>query len=142
MPEIIVVGVDHSKSARRAAAAARDLAVAFNADLHIITAFDSDRTEAFGSGSDRRITSQADAAETVASAVARELQNNQVEVRWFAVKGSPAQALIKHAEVYTAKMIVVGNKRMSGLGRVLGSVAAGVASGSPCDVHIVKTTGR
>lgn len=79
MPEIIVVGIDHSKSARRAAATARDLAIAFNAELHIITAFDSDRNEAFGSGSDRRITSQADAAETVASAVAREVQNNQVE---------------------------------------------------------------
>lgn len=38
MPEIIVVGVDDSKSARRAAATARDLAIVFNAELHIITA--------------------------------------------------------------------------------------------------------
>jgi nucleotide-binding universal stress UspA family protein len=37
-------------------------------------------------------------------------------------------------------MIVVGNRRMQGLGRLLGSVANDVAHHAPCDVHIVKTT--
>ena len=36
-------------------------------------------------------------------------------------------------------MIVVGNKRVQGLARVLGSVASAVAQHAPCDVYIAKT---
>jgi nucleotide-binding universal stress UspA family protein len=36
-------------------------------------------------------------------------------------------------------MIVVGNRRMHGIGRVLGSVANSVAHNAPCDVYIAKT---
>jgi nucleotide-binding universal stress UspA family protein len=36
-------------------------------------------------------------------------------------------------------MIVVGNRRMQGIGRVLGSVANSVAHNAPCDVYIAKT---
>jgi nucleotide-binding universal stress UspA family protein len=36
-------------------------------------------------------------------------------------------------------MIVVGNRRMRGIGRVLGSVANSVAHNAPCDVYIAKT---
>ena len=34
---------------------------------------------------------------------------------------------------------MVGNRRMQGLGRVLGSVANSVAHNAPCDVYIAKT---
>ena len=36
-------------------------------------------------------------------------------------------------------MIIVGNRRMQGMGRLLGSVANEVAHNAPCDVLIVKT---
>ena len=38
-----------------------------------------------------------------------------------------------------AEVIVVGNRRMQGVGRLLGSVANEVAHNAPCDVLIVKT---
>ena len=38
-----------------------------------------------------------------------------------------------------ADVIVVGNRRMQGVGRLLGSVANEVAHNAPCDVFIVKT---
>ena len=38
-----------------------------------------------------------------------------------------------------AELIVVGNRRTQGIGRVLGSVAVSVAAHAPCDVYIVKT---
>ena len=38
-----------------------------------------------------------------------------------------------------ARMIVVGNRRMHGIGRVLGSVANSVAHNAPCDVYIANT---
>lgn len=38
-----------------------------------------------------------------------------------------------------ARIIVVGNRRMRSIGRVLGSVAISVAHHAPCDVYIANT---
>lgn len=139
MNGIIVVGVDGSETARRAAEAARDLAMAFGTKLHVVTAFDGDRTVVFGSGSDEWVVSNEDSAEEIAENVVVDLDKGAVQVTWSAVRGTPAQALIKQAESYGARTIVVGNRRMKGLGRVLGSVANTVAHNAPCDVYVVKT---
>ncbi|WP_353713611.1 universal stress protein [Arthrobacter sp. K5] len=141
MTRLIVVGVDSSPSALKAARSACTMAAVLGSKLHVVTAFDGDRLQEFGSGSDRLMVSNADEAEQVAKAVVACLGNTGVDTVPFAVRGTPAQALIRHAEVHHAQTIVVGNKRMQGLGRVLGSVANSVAHGAPCDVFIVKTNG-
>jgi nucleotide-binding universal stress UspA family protein len=138
MSGTIVVGVDGSGTAKKAAEAARDLAAAVGANLHVVSAFDSDRTEVFGSGSDQWIVSDADGAEHVAKTVADSLAGN-VPVTYSAARGKPAEALIKEAERLGARMIVVGNRRMRGIGRVLGSVANSVAHNASCDVYIANT---
>jgi nucleotide-binding universal stress UspA family protein len=135
---IIVVGVDGSRTASKAAASARDLAAALGASLHVVSAFSSDRTEAFGSGSDQLNMSNQDAAERVARTVASSL-GRDVEVTYSAARGRPADALIKEALKMEARIIVVGNRRMQGIGRVLGSVANSVAHNAPCDVYIANT---
>jgi nucleotide-binding universal stress UspA family protein len=138
MAGIIVVGVDGSATAKKAAESAKDLAAALGASLHVVSAFDSDRTEVFGSGSDRWIVSDADAAEQVARTVAESL-GREITVTYSAARGRPADALIKEALRVDARMIVVGNRRMHGIGRVLGSVANSVAHNAPCDVYIANT---
>ncbi|MGZ4660808.1 MAG: universal stress protein [Arthrobacter sp.] len=139
MTGIIVVGVDGSETALRAAHTARDLAASLGATLHVVSAFDSDRTEVFGSGSDQWIVSDAGDAERVAKSVADSLGAPGANVTYAAARGKPAEALIKEAERTGARMIVVGNRRMRGIGRVLGSVANSVAHSAPCDVYIAKT---
>lgn len=141
MPGVIVVGVDGSETAFRAAERARDLATALSSSLHVVTAYDDDRTVVFGTGSDQRVVSNEDNAEQVAKDAAVKLSSGALQVAYWAVKGTPSQALIGHAEKFDAEIIVVGNKRLQGIGRVLGSVASNVAHNAPCDVHIVKTTG-
>ena len=138
MAGIIVVGVDGSQTAKKAAESAWDLAAALGASLHVVSAFDSDRTEVFGSGSDQWIVSDADAAEQVARTVAESL-GRDVPVTYAAARGRPADALIKEAMRTYARIIVVGNRRMQGIGRVLGSVANSVAHNAPCDVYIANT---
>ncbi|MFF1882035.1 universal stress protein [Pseudarthrobacter sp. NPDC058196] len=138
MGGIIVVGVDGSATAKKAAESAKDLAAALGASLHVVSAFDSDKTEVFGSGSDRWIVSDADAAEQVARTVAESL-GRDITVTYSAARGRPADALIKEAVRVDARMIVVGNRRMHGIGRVLGSVANSVAHNAPCDVYIANT---
>ena len=55
------------------------------------------------------------------------------------VARDPASALCDEAERLDASIIVVGNKRVQGISRVLGSIAGGVAKMAPCDVYIVHT---
>jgi nucleotide-binding universal stress UspA family protein len=141
MAETIVVGVDGSGTARKAAEVARDLAGALGARLHVVSAFDTDRTEVFGSGSDRWIVSDAGEAERVAREVAAALAGGEIKITYSAARGKPAEALVREAGRLEARMIVVGNRRMQGLGRVLGSVANSVAHSASCDVYIANTYG-
>ena len=62
-----------------------------------------------------------------------------VEVTSAGASGKPGEALVTEAERLGATMIVVGNRRVQGIARVLGSVAAAVAHHAPCDVYIAKT---
>ncbi|GAB4100719.1 universal stress protein [Sinomonas halotolerans] len=135
----IIVGVDGSVTAGKAAEAARDLAVALRAPLHVVCAFEGNRTEVVGSGSDTWIHSDADTALGIAKNAAAKLAAPGLTTTYAAGRGRPADALIAEAELHSARMIVVGNRRMQGLGRVLGSVANAVAHAAPCDVYIVKT---
>lgn len=61
MGGMIVVGVDGSGTAKKAAESARDLAAALGKSLHVVSAFDTNRTEVVGTGSDQWIVSDADA---------------------------------------------------------------------------------
>ncbi|MFJ4029536.1 universal stress protein [Paenarthrobacter sp. NPDC089989] len=138
MNEIVVVGVDGSPTAQKAAETARNLALAMNAALHVVSAFDQDGAEVYGSGSDQWIASDADGATNIARSTAKGLATN-LEVTFSAAHGKPAEALISEANRLDARMIVVGNRRMQGIGRVLGSVANTVAHNASCDVYIVNT---
>lgn len=138
MGGMIVVGVDGSGTAKKAAESARDLAAALGKSLHVVSAFDTNRTEVVGTGSDQWIVSDADAAEQVARTVA-ESMGGDIMVTYSAARGRPADALIKEALRMEAQLIVVGNRRMQGIGRVLGSVANSVAHNAPCDVYIANT---
>ncbi|WP_332603735.1 universal stress protein [Arthrobacter sp. S2(2024)] len=127
MTNPIVVGADGSKTARKAAEIAHGLAVALNAPLLIISAFDSERAQVLEKGSDSWVLSAADDAEKAAKSVASSLLADRVDVSHSFVKGKPAEALVEEAARVDARLIVVGNRRMRGIGRLLGSVANSVA---------------
>jgi len=139
MTGVVIVGVDGSETAMRAAKAAQQLAIGLGASLRVVSAFDSNRTEVVEIGTDKWIVSDAAEAEAVARAVAERLADDRLQVTYSAARGKPGEALVKEAEVQDARLIVVGNRRMQGLGRVLGSVANTVAHTAPCDVYIAKT---
>ncbi len=54
--------------------------------------------------------------------------------------GGPTEAIVRVAEQEGADVIVIGNKGMAGVRRVLGSVPNSVAHQAPCSVFIVQTT--
>jgi nucleotide-binding universal stress UspA family protein len=137
---IIIVGVDGSESARKAARRAAELAKSTGATLHVISAVDKLSVETIpaGGGTTRTLTS-GEAAESIAAEVAAELKQITPDVVSDPHPGKPAEALVDEAIRLDASLIVVGNRRVQGIGRLLGSVATDVAQRAPCDVYIVKT---
>lgn len=139
MPNPVVVGVDGSATALKAAKVARELAVSLGAPLLVVSAFDSDRTEVMRTGNEEFVLSAADDAERVAKGVADGLRGDGLQVSHAAAHGKPAEALVAEAARVDARLIVVGNRRMRGIGRVLGSIANSVAHSASCDVYIANT---
>ncbi|KQX76089.1 MULTISPECIES: universal stress protein [Aeromicrobium] len=137
MPQIILVGVDGSDSSRRAAETAASLAASTGATLHVMMAAeDRDRPAEGQYVGDVRIQSR---AEAIATEIADALEGTAPNVQASPAHGKPADALVQVATDIGADLIVVGNRRVQGIGRLLGSVASDVAQHAPCDVYIVKT---
>lgn len=144
MSAIVIVGIDGSPTAEAAASRAGALAQALGADLYVACAYEKlevERVElgaeefVFATDEDARVT-----AETVAHSVKAEFPDITIVAR--AVLGKPAAALVELAESTGAQVIVVGNKRVQGMARVLGSIATDVTRRAPCDVYIAHTHDR
>ena len=137
----IVVGVDGSPTSRKAAERARDLALQLQAPLHVVSAHTENEISHIKSGSDQWIVTSADNAHRIAEGEARHLRSPDVEIVPASAHGKPSEALIGYAERSGAQMIVVGNRRMRGMARMLGSVANSVSHNATCDVYIANTSG-
>jgi len=140
----IVVGVDGSPSAGNAAHTAASLAQALGAELHVVSAYGKYEAETITSGAETFVISTEKAGEETVNDVARDLRRDfpDLTVHTLASQGKPGQALVSAAERLNADLIVVGNKRVQGITRVLGSVARDVAAHATCDVYVANTHPR
>ncbi len=136
----IVVGYDGSERALRAVDEASLIATAFGSSLHLVTAVAKDELHEFGVGSDRVVMSDIEMAKRSLKKLAKSY--NHLDVSANAVVGGPANVLLSEAEAVKADVIVVGNKNVQGLGRVLGSVAEDVAHSATCAVLIAQTSDK
>ena len=139
----IVVGTDGSPSAKRAVAQGARLAVALDCTLHVVSAYEPLRGARIVGAPEGaaqiwkvRPDAQVEAITSEAGAFARNLG---VKVQMHALTGDPAEALLEIAELEQADLIVVGNRGMHGVGRVIGSVPSKVSHRAGCDVLIVTT---
>ncbi len=139
MANIIVVGVDGGEPALRAARRAAELATALGAAVHVVTAVERGTVEEFPDRPGSSLITSGEIAEATATEAARTLEGLAPEITVGVLQDKPADALVAEAERLQAQLIVVGNRRTQGIGRVLGSVAGSVAAHAPCDVYIVKT---
>lgn len=136
----ILVGVDESETARRAAFRAAELANALGAPLHLVMASNRGRSGGLGGlgGAGEFHVDWVAAAEQFLDALVGELPTSPISRS--IVPEDPATAICAEATRLKAQMIVVGNKRVQGLARVLGAIATDVAHHAPCDVLISDTT--
>ncbi|MCD9154188.1 universal stress protein [Aeromicrobium duanguangcaii] len=144
MAKIVVTGVDNSQTAAAAAHTAAVLASGLGARLHILSAYGSFEAERITHGKAEVLVTTELTAKGVAEDVFTDLRKNfpGLEMTYAPAEGNPADALVKAAEELAADVIVVGNKRVQGLSRILGSIARDVAAHAPCDVYIAHTHQR
>jgi len=141
--ESIVVGTDGSETAQRAVAEASELAKALGALLHLVSAYEplrGARIVGAPAGAAQVWDIKPDAAvQSVVEQAAATARVIGVEVKVHTVTGDPADALLEVAERETADLIVVGNRGMHGMTRVLGSVPNKISHRAGCSVLIVST---
>ena len=135
----IIVGIDRSETAAHAASVAAEMAKALGVNLHLVTCADKSRSVDLKVGGDRFHSDWFGEADQFLRDAARRLDCDQVT---HAVgSGNPADFLCDEARRLDARTLVVGNRRVQGVSRVLGSVAGDVLKHADCDVLIVNTTG-
>jgi nucleotide-binding universal stress UspA family protein len=142
----IVAGTDGSPSAKLAVDKAGELAQALETSVHVVSAYSStssaERMAAAGgvAVAEKAGVEQAQkAAEKIVAEARDRLQSWGIGVQTHVCSGEPAQALIAVAEAEHAQMIVVGNRGMTGVRRLLGSVPNRVSHHAQCGVLIVPT---
>ena len=138
----IVVGTDGTEASGAAVSVAADLAEVHEATLHLVTAC---AMPVVAAGMDVvAVPSHHDVRSAAASAIegqAEAVRRRGIPTEVHVCDGSAAGVLCDVAETVGADVIVVGNRRMQGAGRLLGSVANKVAHHAPCSVFIARTTG-
>jgi nucleotide-binding universal stress UspA family protein len=139
----IVVGTDGSQTAQRAVDEAARLAQAVGGHLHIVSAYTpavgrisgapAGAAKVWAMGPDHEV-------ESLIQEALSKIRESGVEAKSHAVEGDPTDALLEVAERVNADLIVVGNRGMHGMGRVLGSVPNKISHRAHCSVLIVATT--
>ncbi len=138
MFETVVVGADASETAAEAVRQAIELVKLTGGQLHIVSAYRPQHLSA--PGTDDPGVATGDVAESVLADHASRARAAGLSAQTHARSGAAAEAICEVAEEISADLIVVGNKGMAGVRRVLGSVPNSVAHRAPCSVLIAQTT--
>ena len=128
----------------RPSGVATELAATFGATLHIVTVYRPGEAAGFNvPGMTQELPEGIDrgsVAATAAESAASYARTKGLTADTHVVTGDVADRIVGIAGDQRADLIVVGNKGMHGLKRVLGSVPNAVAHTAPCSVLIVNTT--
>ena len=139
MFKTVVGGADGSPTAAEAVKTAVELVKLSGGKLHIVTAY---KPQQYSSGSEEFAKSldSGGVAESLLADFASQARIAGVTVDVHPESGDPAHAICNVAKRVEADLVGVGNKGMSGVRRVLGSVPNTVAHEAPCSVLIAQTT--
>lgn len=140
MFDVIVVGADDSSTALRAVEAAVAIAAMSGGTLHIVSAFVLKNVPSAGVPDDVGLLDNEGQVDALLQELSFVAKAKGVEPILHKVPPPPAASLIKYAEEVGADLVVVGNRGMKGVRRLLGSVPNSVAHGAHCSVAIIDTT--
>jgi nucleotide-binding universal stress UspA family protein len=138
MFKTILVAADDSVTAARAVSTAVELAKATGGNLHVMTAYNPPLTYS-GVLTPDYMDTFAIAADLLLEKLQEGIVKEGVEACYHPTPGPTAESIVSVADQVGADLVVVGNKGMRGMRRVLGSVPNSVAHRANCSVLIVDT---
>jgi nucleotide-binding universal stress UspA family protein len=140
MFETVIVGADDSTTAREAVMVAAEIAQLHGGTLHIVTVYDPKSIQIQELPEEFRYSRLTSPADMLLEGLSRIVEQRGLKPMVHAATGNPADAIVRIAEREKADLVVVGNKGMKGVRRVLGSVPNSIAHDAPCSVLIVDTS--
>jgi nucleotide-binding universal stress UspA family protein len=141
MFQTVLVAADGSETAARAVSTAVELVKALGGDLHVVNAYKPEPVRVDKLPNEFSSTLP-DPADVLLSDLRLAVEHAGAKAEYHAARGDPAEAIVRVADQIGADLIVVGNKGMKGVRRVLGSVPNSVAHQANCSVLIVDTVPR
>ncbi len=151
-PDVLLVPVDGSEGAGRAASQAAVLAAAFEVPVRLLYAFPEDPVDVFGVPTEAprpeeleyfspdafaRLRNQS--ARKAFDAAREAVGQTDVDIEEAVIGGNPAEAIVAHAERAGQPMIVIGSRGLSGFREILlGSVSQRVLHHASCPVTVVR----
>ena len=135
----ILVGTDDAATARSAVEAAAQIAVMSKGELHVASTDAPTSFKATSDGEKFEAVNTEDGVESLLQVLAFVTKEYGVEPILHPLHGDPADSLVAMADELDVDLIVVGNRGMKGVRRILGSVANSVAHSANCSVLIVET---
>ncbi|HEV3213853.1 MAG TPA: universal stress protein [Acidimicrobiales bacterium] len=140
MFDVIVVGANDSETARRAVEAAVGIAKMSGGTLHIVSAFEAKSVPRGDLPPELGVLNNEGDIDALLQELSFVARSEGVEPVLHKAAPPAADSLIRYAEEVHADLVVVGNRGMKGVRRLLGSVPNTVAHGAPCSVAIIDTS--
>jgi nucleotide-binding universal stress UspA family protein len=140
MFDVIVVGADSSATARRAVEAAAEIAKMSGGALHIVTAFEVKHLSHGDLPAEIGPLDNEGDAEALLQSLSFIATSKDVTPILHKASPPVADALLGYAEKVSADLLVVGNRGMKGVRRILGSVPNTIAHHATCSVAIIDTS--
>lgn len=140
MFETVVVGADGSATAAEAVRQAIEMVKLTGGRLHIVSAYKPEQYSVAAGEELAKSLDSGDLADAVLADLGSRARIAGVPIETHRVTGPPADAICEVAAEVKADLVVVGNKGMRGMRRVLGSVPNSVAHRAPCSILIAQTT--
>jgi len=138
--ETVVVGADGSATAGEAVRQAIALVKLTGGKLHIVSAYKPQQLRSSAEGEFANSLDSGDMASSLLADLAGRARTAGVDAETHPESGDPADAICEVAVQVKADLIVIGNKGMTGVRRVLGSIPNSVAHNAPCSVLIAFTS--
>ena len=140
MFDVVLVGADDSKTARRAVEAAVGLAEISKGQLHIVCAVERHPHVDESLPDEFKHLEEDGGIDALLQSLSFIAKERGIEAVLHSGRGNPDDVIIKKAEEVLADIVVVGNRGMKGVRRVLGSVPNSVVHHAHCSVMVVDTT--
>lgn len=135
----ILLAVDGSEHALRAAKVAADLARCMKAELRIVVVYAPIPSYLGEPNLQRAINSRLDEAQAILQKAVEAVGDIPAEIHTELLEGDAAEAIIEVAKTRSSDLIVMGSRGLGRLaGLLLGSTSQKVLSHAPCPVLIVR----